>query len=338
MIDGRRVKRALTRLLLLTAVSLVCIILLEIAHRRLNNIPVSGNLRDGRGGSARIATFQKSRNDLLVYEPVPNARSHYSRVPNSLNSHGMRDREFSLEKPDGSFRIVALGDSIIYGYGVRIEDTLVKKLERKLNRSFDTDFEVLNFGVPGYSTQQETELYRVRARRFDPDLVLIGYDLNDEIESSHEIRLFDRTHFSVFEKLYFIDFLRISIRTLLATHLGLPFPRYRAETRVADNFQALRASVDPGIPIVVVIFPRLVDFSDYQLGPIHREVAEAGRDAGFHVLDLFDHFKERDFSSLRIVADDHEHPNASGNELAANATWHFLIRENLIPRDAGTAR
>jgi lysophospholipase L1-like esterase len=325
-------------LLLLVAVSLVCATLLEVAHRRLNGIPLSGDLRTGADGLARIATFRKSKNDLLVYEPIPNARSRYSRVPNSINSHGMRDREYSLEKPGGSFRIVALGDSIIYGFGVRIEDTLAKKLEQKLNRAFDTNFEVLNFGIPGYSTQQETELYRTRARRFDPDLVLLGYDLNDEIESSHEIQLFDRTHFSIFEKLYFINFLRISIRTLLATHFGLPFPRYRAETRVADNFKVLRSSVDHAIPIVVVIFPRLVDFSDYRLTPIHREVTEAARDNGFHVLDLFDDFKEHDFAGLRIVADDYEHPNAKGNELAANATWHLLIRENLIPRQTGRTR
>jgi lysophospholipase L1-like esterase len=250
----------------------------------------------------------------------------------------MRDGEYSTEKPDGSFRIVALGDSIVYGFGVRIEDTLAKKLERKLNSAFSANFEVLNFGVPGYSTQQETELYRTRARHFDPDLVLLGYDLNDEIESSHEIQLFGRTHFSIFEKLYFIDFLRISIRTLLALHFGLPFPRYQAETRVADNFEALRSTVAPSIPVVVVIFPRLVDFSDYRLTPIHREIAVAARHNGFHVLDLLDHFQDHDFASLRIVADDYEHPNAKGNELAANATWHFLIRENLIPRRAPTAR
>lgn len=130
MSRGERVKTALAKVLVLTTASAACAILLEVVYRQLHGIPTFGSLRIARAGHARLTAFRKSRNDLLIYEPIANVRSRYSGVPNSINSHGMRDREQSVEKPSGTFRIIALGDSIVYGFGVRIEDALPKKLER----------------------------------------------------------------------------------------------------------------------------------------------------------------------------------------------------------------
>jgi hypothetical protein len=41
--------------------------------------------------------------------------------------------EFSAQKPDGEFRILMLGDSMTFGWGVDVKDTLPSRLERLIN-------------------------------------------------------------------------------------------------------------------------------------------------------------------------------------------------------------
>lgn len=84
-----------------------------------------------------------------------------------INSKNMRDREYSSEKPAGVRRIAAMGDSFVFGWGVEVEQTFSKLLERKLERT-----EVLNFGISGYSAESTLQWLRTRALDFDPDVVL----------------------------------------------------------------------------------------------------------------------------------------------------------------------
>ncbi len=105
-----------------------------------------------------------------------------------------------MKKEPGVFRIAMLGDSILWGHGLELKDTFAKQLETLLNESSEKKIEVLNFGVSGYSTQQEVELYRVKASLHDPDLVIVGYCLNDFEESSVEGRAFKHSCYGLFSK------------------------------------------------------------------------------------------------------------------------------------------
>ena len=70
----------------------------------------------------------------------------------SLNSYGMRDKEYSLAKPQGVYRIAVIGDSFTFGSGIKnVSNTYPKVLETKLNsKNYTSTFDVLNFGIPGY--------------------------------------------------------------------------------------------------------------------------------------------------------------------------------------------
>jgi len=96
-----------------------------------------------------------------------------------INARGFRGPEVLKEKPAGVFRVLGLGDSFTLGRGVREEDTYLRQLERLLNRSGQGKFEVLNFGVEGYNTPDEAALLEGRGLEYQPDLVLVGYYLND---------------------------------------------------------------------------------------------------------------------------------------------------------------
>lgn len=98
-----------------------------------------------------------------------------------INSDGFRDREYPLKKPDDSFRIVVLGDSFTFGWGVNIEETFTFQLEKILNeKRLEKNFEVLNFGVPGVNTEQEIEHFTKKALKYSPDLVILGFTNNDD--------------------------------------------------------------------------------------------------------------------------------------------------------------
>ena len=61
-------------------------------------------------------------------------RENDFKVQVKINSKGLRDNEYPYEKPDDTYRILMLGDSFTFGYGVNIEDTMAKVLEENLNK------------------------------------------------------------------------------------------------------------------------------------------------------------------------------------------------------------
>jgi hypothetical protein len=124
--------------------------------------------------------IQRHPDERVAYELRPNVRGRYLGVDVRTNSHGMRGRERSLDKPPGVFRIVGLGDSHAFGWGVAESETFYERLEALLTeRLAPRRFEVWNLGVPGYNTVQEVRAFLLRADRLDPDLVVVNYVHND---------------------------------------------------------------------------------------------------------------------------------------------------------------
>jgi GDSL-like Lipase/Acylhydrolase family len=130
--------------------------------------------------------FCLSENSVLGYELLSGSKGRRS----SINVDGMRDREYSVAKPDGVFRIACIGDSVTYSSGTPQRASYPSHMERLLNEDetvSDTTFEVLNFGVVGYDIVQSLENLRVRALKYKPDLVIYQYCLNDPEEYSFEM-------------------------------------------------------------------------------------------------------------------------------------------------------
>ena len=100
----------------------------------------------------------------------------------STNSHGFRDRELTLEKADTAFRIVCLGDSWTFGANVDQQHAYPQRLGALLDQRYpNASVEVLNLGVMGYTSRQGLELLRRTASDLRPDIVLIGFGMNDAI-------------------------------------------------------------------------------------------------------------------------------------------------------------
>jgi hypothetical protein len=88
----------------------------------------------------------------------------------------MRDRDRPQAKPAGVYRIAFFGPSIVMGSGVGDGETLTDFLEQHLNAIADGGprYEVLNFGVAGYSLLEQLALIEERAFAFQPDAVFIA--------------------------------------------------------------------------------------------------------------------------------------------------------------------
>lgn len=94
------------------------------------------------------------------------------------NSRGWRDRQRALEKADGVYRILAMGDSNTFGFIVPAEKTYTRILEDRL-RAEGIDAEVLNMGISGWGTDQALEALRSDGVLHRPDLVIMQFDEND---------------------------------------------------------------------------------------------------------------------------------------------------------------
>jgi len=95
-----------------------------------------------------------------------------------VNSFGLRDSEFTREKPKDTFRILVLGDSIPYGRAVRSPMTFPNQMEKLLTVK-GKKVEVINAGISGYSPYNELQYYLTEGRSFNPDLVIVAFCMND---------------------------------------------------------------------------------------------------------------------------------------------------------------
>jgi hypothetical protein len=106
------------------------------------------------------------------------------------NHWGFRDREYPVEKPAGGYRIVGAGDSFTFG-STDPRGIYLKVLESRLaagGRPFPV--EVINTGVPGYSTIQEWGHLRRFGLSFHPDLVILGlFPSGDVLENEGDIHV-----------------------------------------------------------------------------------------------------------------------------------------------------
>lgn len=86
---------------------------------------------------------------------------------NSLGLRGKRD--YAKEKPNGIVRILVLGDSFAFGWGVKDEETFPAVWEAR-----HQNIEVPNLSVAGYGIDQMLMGYRTIGKDLKPDYVLIS--------------------------------------------------------------------------------------------------------------------------------------------------------------------
>lgn len=118
----------------------------------------------------------------LGWRNIPNWQATTFQQPLTINSRGLRDREHVFEKPVGTKRILVLGDSYAWGYGVADREVFADVMERNLD-TLGT-WEVLNTGVSGWGTDQQYLFLREEGLRYDPDVVVLAFFIGNDIDNN----------------------------------------------------------------------------------------------------------------------------------------------------------
>jgi len=144
----------------------IAIVLLELIFN------VAGVGADTRQKPDPVLGFVNMPNHEAVHRTEGYSRTFY-------NSFGMRNREVTRNKQDGTIRIAVLGDSSTEAIQVADSETFCQRLEDRLNGlSEGKRYEVLNFGVSAYNAAQEFVMFRERAVKFHPDIAIFMVRLN----------------------------------------------------------------------------------------------------------------------------------------------------------------
>ncbi|MBU0678518.1 MAG: SGNH/GDSL hydrolase family protein [Verrucomicrobia bacterium] len=134
-----------------------------------------------RSSHPLAAITRLSPNKKLIYELIPDLEMDFGGHELKQNAAGMRERkEYPVERLPSSVRIIGLGDSGMFGWGVEQDENYLAVLEERLNRNADGIlYEVLNMAVPGYNTQQEVDALIAKGLACNPDIVVVGWCEND---------------------------------------------------------------------------------------------------------------------------------------------------------------
>jgi len=100
-------------------------------------------------------------------------------VAMKVNSQGFRDIEHRWGKEPGTFRIIGVGDSFTFGWGIAQEETFLRRLEANLEIKTKEQFETINAGVPGWGLNNYYFYLKHIGTRYAPDVVIVAYYVDD---------------------------------------------------------------------------------------------------------------------------------------------------------------
>jgi len=309
----------LRRLLLFSIATAISLVIAEVAWRLLRS-PALGPLNN---------PIYCRYDPRLGWHPIPGARAVH-RAPDfevriAINRLGFRDRERPANKAAGRRRILALGDSLTFGFGVDASETFSARLEERL-----PDTEVWNLGVCGYGTDQALELLAGEGLAYEPDVVLVtlcGNDVEENLRSTMYGRAKPRYRIDG-------DTLRLE---------NVPVPRsfllrwshlYRSFHKHLWNWRRKPLDADEVL--------RGVRLTRRLLAEIARRAGARGaatvvvqttldfdvpdRTDGYHTLDIADALAGRD----ELVFENDPHWNAKGHAFVAERIAAFLRARGLV--------
>ena len=132
------------------------------------------SITDMQGNPINIAIADDDLKGRLRPNLKYRQKSREYEIVISTNGQGFRGNQTFQPPSTHVFRIIVLGDSFTFGLGVPFENTYSKKLEKLLRDNVTKDIEILNLGVPGYTTAQELLLFK-KFRHLGPDLIILGF-------------------------------------------------------------------------------------------------------------------------------------------------------------------
>ena len=260
-----------------------------------------------------LALLSWDRKEEVRFSLAPGAQSRFMGTDVRTNSLGFRGPELT----PGGFRLVGLGDSVMFGWGVQEEECYLHLVAEGLEDRVGP-VTAANLGVPGYNALQQLALFERHIDRLEPDFVIVGFVNNDFLQPGFypEWAFLERN-----SHLYRLLQLRWQ------GTVGLRTRRHRARiARSFDRFRWLAAQGrQRGFEVLVFVYG---GFGGPKAGkgPRYAEFRELCRELGMTVVE-FEGLVARAVAAGEI--EDHSdlwlrphapvdvHPNPRGHALAA---------------------
>lgn len=309
---------------------------------------------------------------LLGWKNRPGAAGWFllpdSRTYVRINSQGLRDIEHSY-RPGATPRILVLGDSFTWGFGVE----RFQRFTDLVWRLVEPCVEIVNTGVAGYGTDQELLYYRTEGFKYSPRLVILAFTLNDVVNNRHPMQYtYPKPQFELHNGKLVLQNVPVPPRTApwsqrYTLDQALPPRFWRVKQFLRDHLRSYAFFIDPikslvghdiyksesAIPddplteALLLETRRDVESQGAKLTvvmvPDKRLVLTGrGRDtwewytrflagAGFHYVDLLPAFQEASDRGEELFFPSDPHWNLAGHRVAAHAIWAGLTRQGLIP-------
>lgn len=245
----------------------------------------------------------------------------------ATNRDGFRGRPLTPKRP-GTVRILCLGDSYTFGWGVdENEEPYPRIIERVLNQDAGTTrVEALNLGIPGYNTRMENALLQRIAGQYEPDIVVAAYVMNDTEPPGYEVPVPPQVRYRYCHSWLMAQVVKTVNQWLgreaFATHENVYDVNYmnaftinrRKSLEVREALESMsRFCRERNIRLDLCILP---DFSKdmnatYRWRAIHQQIGEWARELAIPAIDLFAEFEGRPGEEYQLEGD--WHPNAQAH-------------------------
>jgi len=297
-----------------------------------------------------IANIRAVDDSVLNWRYLPDSEVHVGRVRKKYNKMGFRDSDHSVEKVPGVKRVVVVGDSVTEASDVEWEAVFSARVQAGLGSSY----EVITLAMGGLNTPQEIHLFEKEGLAYKPDLVILNFVLNDadfyteynatkryQAEKDSVVGVLGLSINPAFKRTLkssaLVYFLKQRFEHAMGRLLGKEEIGYfdglwgKPENRqkVTDGFDQLRViSKESSLPVLVIIWPILTEFSHYKFASIHQWIREEAEKRGFQTLDLLPHFAKTSYRDLQVTAEDNIHPNGLGHKIGADAFIEWIRKRD----------
>lgn len=269
----------------------------------------------------------------VSHEHMPNKESDLYGVKLKTNSIGFRDYEYNLTKAKNSKRILVLGDSVTLGWGVELENTYPKVLERMLNQYKKEKYEVMNSAVGNFNSEMEANILQ-KYLLLDLDAVIIGFFPND---AEKTVIVKPGLLYQLKKRLCIYPFFWdrfMKIKYMMSNKKGKSIihefysEEYGGMQRIDSSFLKIKKiSVENDLDVYVLIIPQFYDeFKNYDSLYIHEFVKGLCKKYDFKCVDALDNLKEFSLKDI-IVSKEDAHPNVLGHKIIAESAFEVIKYE-----------
>lgn len=258
------------------------------------------------------------------------SRSYYNELINSypgcvfysINNLGFRNTfPVEIQKPSGAKRIVAIGDSFTFGFGVLEDDTFLSKLGNYFLAK-NEKVEVINAAEPAADLSVYKKILNEKVTPLSPDILLVGININDvtifptnliieKVSGKLDFKI--RQYSRLLDFIFYIIEKNVSAKENLKNILASYTPEKKEEFRSFIN-DLKKYSEEKKTKVFIMIHPIYYDFNHYAFESIHNDLDSIVKESNLPYYDFLETFRDKSAEDFWITKND-QHPNEKAHQI-----------------------